>query len=221
MRRPPRPSRASRGGSAVEHQVHPVVLGRRVECLGRRLGAGERQRARPEPEAVEDPPGDRGLGDEGEDSEPSAAVGAAEHVDGEDLAEEVGPGNPVGARGSLAGRRPRSSRRGGGSGRPDRALEPRGWASAEPGPPAPAPSRRRDPSGSSERPEQGGGQPGRTRESHRFRGGAGIHAYAPVQAVSGPVHGDSGPHGWRRERRGERQTHLRQFGFGKGLISGT
>ncbi len=128
MRRPPRPSRASRGGSVVEHRVHPVVLGRRVECLGRRLGAGERQRARPEPEAVEDPPGDRGLGDEGEDSEPPAAVRAAEHVGGEDLAEEVGPGNPVGAGGSLAGRRPRSSRRGGirggAAGRRGRRLRP-------------------------------------------------------------------------------------------------
>jgi hypothetical protein len=42
---------------------------------------------------VEDALGDRGLGDEGDELEAAAAGGAGEDVDGEDLLQQVGPGD--------------------------------------------------------------------------------------------------------------------------------
>jgi hypothetical protein len=46
-----------------------------------------------EAEVVEDPPGHRRLGDEGDEPQPATAVGAGEDVNGEDLLQEVGPGD--------------------------------------------------------------------------------------------------------------------------------
>jgi hypothetical protein len=58
--------------------------------------------ARVEAEVKEDAPGHGVIGDEGDDLEPAAAVRACEVVHGEDLLQQVGPGDAVGARPGFA-----------------------------------------------------------------------------------------------------------------------
>jgi hypothetical protein len=87
----PTPARAGRSG-----RVSGVVARPGVEELWRGQGPRERRPAGVEAEVVEDAFGDQGLRDEGDDLETAAAGRAGEDIHGEDLLEEVSPGEAVG-----------------------------------------------------------------------------------------------------------------------------
>jgi len=62
--------------------------------LGRRARRGEGDGFGTEAETGEQRPGERGVGDDGDNAAASTA-GALEHVVGEHAAQEVGPGEPA------------------------------------------------------------------------------------------------------------------------------
>jgi len=61
------------------------------------LGSRDRRAPQVEAEVKQDSPGHGVIGDEGDDPEPAAAVGACEDIHGEDLLQQVGPRDAAGA----------------------------------------------------------------------------------------------------------------------------